>query len=718
MITPDYFSRRWSWYRPILDRGEDPANRCRIDARRLPLRVAGADAGEYIPFALQAQLATALSQSLTLLQDYAVRYLIKGEKVSAHQLPKTDADSRAMIEMLRTQYPHLPRTLLHHWCAEPRGAPALLGLWRDLWVRGWQQEQADAAPWVTAVNVLLLRLMREAMAKLPAEHAEATAHALLCMLGGLYQWSLMEFMKQHADGAVEVIRIVAYESMVLPATPMVFMQHQPDDGLLSDDRQVIMAYGLEPDLVPRMREMRKRLGPKNEAGMLALLGKDKLSAHLLKRSWARLALWDLSGSTGDGTWMRWVLSAKRLDQLLTAPDKLEPVVVEMLEANREHPFAAWLLHQRGGGGLFRRGAGEPWLQDDRTLQAFRVFEEDVAVEIARRRAERTWLDQGGAIAGKARGAEAEKLFEAAYREGRIVWLTPGTEASLHSGTALPSKQACLMVDWSEYLAGMELMRGGQASGFVEKVFFPGVIGLMGGEKKVFMDDVSAAGCALRGPASALAALAVALRQQCHAWYLEAGDEGMAVPPGPVSMCLALVGDWSYAEVAQAGGSPHRFAFAPAVAQASAGLCRDGGVGRLAASRDREAGLRAHGHVRVEGMDAGQRVQLLYNGGLALTAPALTALVAELRERFPVREYHPQPAEVQAALDGFRLPDSRFALYSIGKDGPDAPWLLLRVGRPCLAGVDVDLYELLAPDAPLALAIRENGLKRWRGMSPS
>ncbi len=717
MISPDYFSLRWSWYRPILDRGEDPANRCRIDARRLPLRVAGPDAREYIPFALQAQLAATLSQSLALLQDYAVRYLIRGEKVSAHQLPKTDADSRMMIEMLRAQYPHLPRTLLHHWCAEPRGAPALLGLWRDLWMRGWQQEQADAAPWVTAVNVLLLRLMREALARLPKEHAEQTAHALLCMLGGLYQWSLMGFLKQHADGAVEVIRIVAYESMVLPATPIVFMQHQPDDVLISDDRQVTMAYGLEPDLVPRMREMRKRLGPKNEAGMLALLGKDKLSAHLLRRSWARLALWELSGKTGDGAWMRWVLNAKQLDQLLTAPDKLEPAVVEMLEANREHPFAAWLLHQRGGG-LFRRGAGEPWLQDDRTLQAFRVFEEDVAVEIARRRAEHIWKDQGEAIAGKARGAEAEKLLEQAYRDGRIVWLTSGTEASLHSGTALPSKQACLMVDWSEYLAGMDLMRGGQASGFVEKVFFPGVIGRIAEEKKVFMDGISAGGCALRGPVAALAALGMALRRQCHAWYLESGDDSMAVPPGPVSMCLALVGEWSYAEVAQAGGTAHRFAFAPAVSQASAGLSRDGGAGRLAAYRDRTAGLRAHGHVRVEAVDAGQRVQLLYNGGLALTAAAVSALIAELRERASVREFHPQPDEAQDVLREFRLPDGSFDLYSIDRKGADTPWLLLRVGRPCLAGVDVDLYELMAPDAPAARCICEEGLKRWHGMAPS
>jgi hypothetical protein len=233
-----------------------------------------------------------------------------------------------------------------------------------------------------------------------------------------------------------------------------------------------------------------------------------------------------------------------------------------------------------------------------------------------------------------------------------------------------------------------------------------------------MDSISAGGCALRGSAAALAALGMALRQQCHAWSMEAGDDSMAVPPGPVSMCLAMVGEWSYAEVAQAGGPPHRFAFAPAVSQASAGLCRDGGAGRLAAYRDREAGLRAHGHVRVETVDAGQPVALLYNGGLALTAAAVLALIAELRERAAIREFHPARSEAQAVLPAFRLPDGPFDLYSLDRKEGDAPWLLLRVGRPCLAGVDVDLYELLAPDAPAALRICEKGLKRWSGTVPS
>jgi hypothetical protein len=717
MISPDYFAQRWSWYHPILTRGESPASRCHIDVRRLPLRVPGQDAREYIPFALHSQLQQALSQALSRLQDYAVRYMVKGEKVSAHQLPQTDAESRAMIHFLREKYPHISRSLLHHWCADEKGAPALLKLWKDLWMRGWQQEKADMAPWVPAVNVLLLRLMRESLARLPKEHMDQTSHATLCILGGLYQWALMAFLKQHAEGSVEVTRIATYESMVIPATPMAFMPHQPDDSLIGDDRQIIMAYGLEPDLVPRMRSMRKKLGPKNEAGMLVLLGKDRLGGHLLRRSWARLALWDLAEKTGDGAWMRWVLNAKHLDQLLTAPDQLDPAVVEQLEANRQHPIAAWLLHERGGGGLFRKGGGgEPWLHDDRTLHAFRVFEEDVQVEIARRRSERLWLDQMPAIAGKARGNEADKLLEVAYREGKIVFLVPGTESSLHSGAKLSSKQGCLMVDWSDYLAAMTSLQD-DVGHFIGKDFLPVMLKSISGGGKVFMDSFSAAGCVLRGPVMPLVELGLSIRQQLREWYMQVHEAqaGGEIDVPAVSMCLALVGEWAYAESAHAGQEAFRFAFSLAVPQASAGLARDGGVGRLAAYRDAKTGLKPYGGVRVESVDTGtgQKVQLLYNAGFALTAAAVSELTSAVRERATVREFRLDRDVARSVLREFRLPDGKFDLFCIQQGAEGMPVLLLMVGRPCLSGVDVDLYELLDPNSPAVLRIVEEGLPRWR-----
>lgn len=716
MISPDYFSQRWSWYHPILSRGENPASRCHIDIRRLPLRVPGEDAREYIPFAVHSKLQLTLSQALSMLQDYADRYIVKGEKVSAHQLPQTNAESRAMIQYLREKYPHLSRSLLHHWCADAKGAPALLTLWRDMWTRGWQQERADMAPWVPAVNVLLLRLMHEYLARLSKDHLEQTSHAMLCILGGLYHWALMAFLKQHVEGAVEVTRIATYESMVIPATPMAFMQHQPEDALLGDDRQIIMAYGLEPELVPRMRSMRSRLGPKNEAGMLVLLSKDRLGAHLLRRSWARLALWDLAEKTGEGAWMRWVLNAKQLDQLLTSPEQLDPTFVEMLEASRHHPFAAWLLQQRGGGGLFRKGGSEPWLHDDRTLHAFRVFEEDVQVEIARRKAERLWLDQMPAIAGRARGNEADKLLENAYRDGKIIFLLPGTESSLHSGSKLSSKQACLMIDWSDYLAAMSSLHG-DASGFISKTFLPGMLGRIKGAGKVFMDSLSAAGCQLRGSVTSLVDLGLSIRQLLREWYMELGEPqaGGEIDLPTVAMCMAMVGEWTHTEVSKAGVETQRITFSLAVPQASAGLARDGGTGRLAAYRDAKAGLKSPGGVRVESVDTGtgQKVQLLYNSGFALTAAAVSELTSEVRERASVRELRMDSKAAQAVLREFRLPEGQFDLFCIQQGPEGMPVLLLLVGRPCLSGVDVDLFELLDPNSSSALRIVEEGLPRWR-----
>ena len=121
MISPDYFLFRWSWYRPILNRQELPADRCAVEVRRLPIRESGQDAGEYIPYAIHPEIKKAISGSLHRLQDYAIRYMVKGEKVSAHMLPAMDDRIRAMVAYLRKQNPHLSRDMLHHWCADPKG---------------------------------------------------------------------------------------------------------------------------------------------------------------------------------------------------------------------------------------------------------------------------------------------------------------------------------------------------------------------------------------------------------------------------------------------------------------------------------------------------------------------------------------------------------------------------------------------------------------------
>ncbi|MDX8402284.1 MAG: hypothetical protein R8K47_06600, partial [Mariprofundaceae bacterium] len=707
MISPEYFSFRWSWYQPLLSRGEDPASRCRVDVRRLPLRMPGEDAKEYVPFAAHSQIEQRIAQSLRRLQDYAIRYVVKGEKVSAHKLPVLDARGRAMVTHLSEDYPHLPRRLLHHWCADESGAPALIEIWEGLWEQGWRQDQADTAPWVPAVNVLLLRLMRSAIASLPAEEEATTNHVVMSVVGGLYVWALLAFLKRWLEGVVEVTRVASYESMVLPATPMAFMRHQPDDPLLADDPAVIKAYGLEAGLIPRMRALREKVGPKNESGILALLGKDRMGAHMLQRTWARLSLWQLAGRSGNGAWMEWVLHAKRLDRLLAGQEVLPEPLVEELGTHRDLPVAAWLLARTEGGRAARK-AGEPWLRDDISLNAFRVFEEDVKVEIARRAAERRWLDRRPALAGKGRGAEVDKALRKAWEEGELVFVQPDFSLALHSGRSLSLRQACLRIEWSDWLAAMHALYGAQAESFLCERFMAGVLAALEKDESVFVDEWSASGCTLRGGMPSLVAAGFRVRHLLREWYLEVSDNDEANMPA-LSMCAALVGDWIFGEAKHPKLGELRLTYALAVTQADAGVSRDCGVGRLIAYRDYKLGKKPLCGVRVERVDTGvgQSVHVLYNNGFALTAAALAELTSAMGSRASIREYRLDPARAKAALPDWRLPSGSLHLFVIRTAGEDeAPWLIVRAGKPCLGGVDVELYELLEPAGKAADAVRQ------------
>jgi len=710
MISPEYFSFRWSWYRPILNRGENPADRCRVDSRRLPIRIAGEDAGEYIPYAVHSEIDQKISTALRRLQDYAIRYMVKGDKVSAHQLPTMDAGARAMVGYLRKQYPHIPVRLLHHWCADEKGAPALLSVWQGLWGQGWKQDQADVAPWVPALNVLILRLMRQGIAALPGDEEATTSHVVLTVVGGLYVWALQGFLKKYLEGVVEVTRIATYESMMLPSTPMAFLREQPDDSLLGDDRHVIRAYGLEADIVPRMRQLREKVGPRNEGGILALLAKDKLGEHLLKRTWARLSLWQLAVASGYGGWMDYVLSAKKLDQLLAGQVNAEGSALESLKNFREQPIAVWLLAQMAG----TKSAGEPWLRDDITLNAFRVFEEDVKVEIRRRKAERTWLDRRPELAAKARGSEADKLFEQAYQDGELVFIQPDINRSLHSGKSLALRQGCLRVEWSDYLAGMLSLHGQAATNFIEQRFLTGVLDVLDQQDDLFLDECSSSGCLMRGSVVSLAQAGVALRRKLREWYREISDNDEASMPS-LSMCISMIGEWKFAKVNHARFGERKVAFALAVPQADAGVSRDCGVGRLIAYRDDKARLKPLGGVRVEAVDsgAGQTVNVLYNNGLAMTSPVVSELTSVLSNKASIREMRLDARQTSGVLDGYRMPQGGLNLVTIQIRGDDAPPLLLvRAGKPCLGGVDVDVYELLDAESKVATRIIEQGLPHW------
>ncbi|MDQ6970153.1 MAG: hypothetical protein Q9M16_06575 [Mariprofundus sp.] len=753
MISPDYFSFRWSWYRPILNRQEQPAHRCAVDVRRLPIRLSGEDAREYIPFVLHPKIAQTISTSLHRLQDYTLRYVVRGEKISAHKLPNMDEKVRHMVAYLRKQNPHLSRDLLHHWCADPEGANALLQVCEVMWEQGWKQDQADAAPWVPAINVLLLKFIREGIASLSSEHADQTNHVLLCVIGGLYVWALQRFLKRYLEGVVEVTRISTYESMMLPATPMAFLQYQPDVSLLADDSRVIRAYGLEPEIVPRMRLLRAKVGMHNEGGMLQLLAKDKLGAHLQRRCWARLSLWKLAMDSGFGGWMRYVLNAKRLDQLLAGQIQPDAAAIENLKANQQAPVAKWLLAWMQGGRA-AKAVAEPWLEDNITLMAFRVFDEDVKIEVARRMSETLWLDRKDSLAGAVKktaggrsaggrsaggqatsglrsagglrtgisagsARDASGLLDKAWRDGDLVLIQPDVSKALHSGRALSQRQGCLRIEWVEYLAGLHARHGVDAGNYMASVFLPGVLSLLHGRDGVFLDACSASGCALRGSVLHLTEAGIALRQQLKQWFASSShqqqhDDGVSMPP--VAMCLDMTGEWSFSELEYPGLGHYRMAFSLAVPQVEAGLRRDSMIGSLMHQRDAKDKLKSIGGVHVEVLKTveGEAMPTLHNAGFALTASAMTELAALAGQKTGLKSVRLKPSQVKGVLDGYRLPLGYLELLIIQPFSSEhqSPWVLMKAGKPNLAGVELDMFELLDPDAPATKQIVEHGLMRW------
>ncbi|GAV19946.1 hypothetical protein MMIC_P0907 [Mariprofundus micogutta] len=738
MISPDYFSFRWSWYSPVLNRQEQPAERCAIEVRRLPIRVSGRDAGEYIPYAVHPEIKKTISASLHRLQDYAIRYMVRGEKVSAHSLPGMDERMRSMVAHLRKQNPHLSRDMLHHWCADPKGATALLKVCEVLWEQGWKQDQMDAAPWVPAVNVLLLKMIRHGIASLSSEESGTSNHVMLCVVGGLYVWALQAFLKRYLEGVVEVSRIASYESMMLPVTPMVFLHHQPESNLLSDDSRLIRYYGLEPEIVPQLRYLRGKVGFKNEGGMLALLGKDKLGEHLLRRSWARLSLWKLAMKSGHGAWMRWVLDAKLLDKLLAGQMQPDAASMENLKTHVDEPVAAWLLAHLSGGRA-AKNAGEPWLRDNITLLAFRVFDEDVRVEIARREAEKSWIDkavhsaparssiQGGSSTARGVGGlrstanvQLAHDLEQAWQDGELVLIQPDAGKALHSGKALSLRHGCMRIEWSEFLAGMHAISGPSAAEFLDKKFLPNLLSVVNANESIFLDECSASGCLLRGSVLALTETGVLLRKSLHHLYDElceqrALDADTLVYP-PLSICMDMTGEWIFSEQQHARLGSQRIAFSLAVTQVDAGVCRDSNVERLMKTCVGKYGLKPIGGVNVEPVPGndGVKVQLLHNTGFAMTSSAMKELTSVLSSRAEIRELRPDHRDLASILDEYQFPAGGLDLLVIQRHGEkeQEPWVLMKAGKPCLAGVDVDLFELLDEDAAATRQIVDHGLAHW------
>jgi len=715
MLSPGYFDFRWSWYRPIFNRGEAIAGRCRVDVRRLPVRFSAEDGKEYIPYAVKTQMTQVIFTSMKRLQDYSIRYMIDGEKISAHQLPVMTTGAREMVLHLRKRYPHLPQMLLHHWCADEQGGLALLAMWQDMWAQSWKQDQMDNAPWVASVNILILKLIRQAIAQLPKEHEAHTDHVLVCVAGGLYEWALRNFLKKHVEGSVEVTRIATYEAMMIPATPITFLYRQPEDAMLGDDRFVIMAYGLEPDIVPRLRALRAKVASKHEAGILALLAQDRMGEHMLRRSWARLALWELAEKTGQGIWMQWVLNAKKLDQFLAKPELLPDTAIKLLESHTDYPLVSWILAKREQKKGKTVTTASPWLKDDRVLNAFRVFEEDVKVERTRRLAELVWMDRRQALGGKARGAEVEKIIITAWQAGELVYFQDAEE-SLHSGVSLSSNQACLRIEWADYLATM-CATSNDYKKFLQSTFLPALLTIIDGKENIFLDTILATGCQLRGTSKALLTLGIDIQALLRRLYIEAMEDKELGRIPAASICMTMMGEWTVIDQQHKTLGSFRLASSLAVTQADAGVSHNAGIGQIISWRDHKAGRKALGGVRVETIDSGtgQAINILYNQGFALSEAVVAEYWASMRSKARVKKFYLDRHKASSIFSTYRLTSETFELVAvIPRDEEDEMLLFVKVGRPHLNGCLVDLYELLDPETEAAQLIRSEVLITWAG----
>ncbi|MDX8404861.1 MAG: hypothetical protein R8K50_01760 [Mariprofundus sp.] len=728
MISPNYFASRWNWYRPILSRMEKPSERCRVDVLRLPIRSMGQDAVGFVPYAVDPALKATIAVSVQRLQEYTLRYMVRDEKVSAHKLPAMGPKAHAMVAHLRAQNPHISRNLLHHWCADPAGAMALLGVCEVLWEQGWIQDKSDMAPWVPAINVLLLKLIRKAISSLSDEHIDLTSHVMMVVIGGLYIRALTAFLKRYLDGSVALRRVRLTESMMMPVTPMAFMQYQPDSSLLAEDRHVIGAYGLEPEIVLRLRRMRENWGMQNEEGMLPILARDQLGANLQRRSWARLSLWKLALDSGQGGWMRFVFSARELDQLLAGKAQLSESLKESLQANAGEPIAAW-LEARMQGNIPNNGDVAPWLHDELTLTAFRAFEEDVQIEVARRQMESYWHerkdftgqgadavpDLGSVLPGMRRAAvnvaASVQGMTRAWQSGEIVLIQPDIKQALHSGKKLAIKHGSMRVEWSAYLNALHHLDATGAEGFLADRFLPAMHGLLSDRRDLFVDGLSASGCLLRGPVLRLAETAVALRGCIHAWAADS-DAGIKGELPPLSMCLSIGGEWSYAELKDKHAAMHRIVFSRAVAQAQAGVSCSGAIAGLIEARNRRMALQPVGGVQIEYIQDpdGQRIGLLDNAGIALTGGAMFELSRALADDGVMHDLVLNKAQLQGALPGYRLPMTPLSILQIERYGDnEKPWLLMKVGSVNLAGSDVELYELLDWHVQAVQRLHKHGL---------
>lgn len=728
MLSVKEMLARLKLLQEVRRQGRNAVEMCRIRVREMPLVTAGEDANEYIPYALHPDVAGQLGQAVRRLRDHMVRYIIEGTTVSAHKLPQHSPRSSAMMQWLRANQPQLSTHLLHHWCADEQGAGAMRSLLHENWLKAWRSELPGGAisderrlQWLGAVNILLLGLLRHEVQRQPDEHAETLDGVMVHVLGASFRWLVDEFVKEQLGDASDEQRQAIHLQLAVPATALAFFRCQPKGRIFADSAHMVAAYGLEADLLPRMRQASEEMQGEPASAILADLAAESMSDHLLKRSWARLSLRDMAESSGQAVWNRWAQDSKRLDALLHAPGKVAAELQAALEGFGKLPFADWLLSHNRKKGLLGMGGGPdttPWREDERLLQVFRLFEFDALLERERRAAGECWLNRESVLVGPGRGSEAGRILVEAHAKGKVVLLQKDAQAPLFVPGGEAAAQGALVVDWTEYLRIVERSTGRGMERFLEQVFQPGVVELIKSLEGVFADSFSASGMVLRGGLPKLLLAGIALRRLLEKWLeeLDATSEELLAEDAVVSMCIAQLGDWSVArqlENAPAG----RLAFSQGLAQAKSAVSRNDGLRRLLLSFDARDGKRPPGGVRVENirMADGKSIPILCNRGFSLTGTAMQALLASSAQLNFQSFRAPDDSADSPGFTAFRLPGGcaeGFLMHVAGVAAAESEThVLLRIGKVLLGTSVEDIYEVMDPHAP-GYNMLANGAPGW------
>ena len=84
------------------------------------------------------------------------------------------------------------------------------------------------------------------------------------------------------------------------------------------------------------------------------------------------------------------------------------------------------------------------------------------------------------------------------------------------------------------------------------------------------------------------------------------------------------------------------------------------------------------------------------------------LTSALSKKAAMKSIRLGKAQLQESLQGYRLPPGGIDLLIIARDCADGepPWLLMKVGKPSLAGVELEIFELLDNDLPATKLLRQ------------